>query len=244
MPIDGKFELTKDVSYNIYGISKQTMELHHGKHLATYVNNLNALIAGTEWEGRALEDIVKYAPEGPILNNAGQVLNHNMYFGMLIDYDFQVDRYVFPEEGEIIRLICTSLYPEDKDLFEADRQQEMQRSGNPEYAETFAPFHSLYRSTFKKKFLEAGLTLFGSGWVWLSLDNEGKFVITQEPNAMNPLRRGLHPLLTIDVWEHAYYLDYQNRRAEYLEKVWNTISWGGVYRRYKEVIAEIFPERK
>ena len=85
---------------------------------------------------------------------------------------------------------------------------------------------------FKKQFTEAGVKLFGSGWVWLSSDSEGKLVITQESNAGNPLRHGLNPLLTLDVWEHAYYLDYQNRRADALESLWDIIDWQVVEQRY------------
>ncbi len=85
---------------------------------------------------------------------------------------------------------------------------------------------------FKKEFTEAGTKLFGSGWVWLSSDNNGKLVITQESNAGNPLRKGLNPILTFDVWEHAYYLDYQNRRADALESLWDKIDWNVVGERY------------
>ncbi len=93
--------------------------------------------------------------------------------------------------------------------------------------ETFGSFDN-----FKKAMTDAGTGLFGSGWVWLSSDNDGKLFITQGANAANPLTDGLTPLLTLDVWEHAYYLDYRNRRAEYLEKVWNIIDWDVVESRY------------
>lgn len=86
---------------------------------------------------------------------------------------------------------------------------------------------------FKEKFVEAGTTLFGSGWVWLSSDDKGKLFITQGGNASNPLTDGLKPILTFDVWEHAYYLDYQNRRAEYLSKLWDIVNWNIVERRYE-----------
>lgn len=85
---------------------------------------------------------------------------------------------------------------------------------------------------FKKKFEEAGVTLFGSGWVWLSTDESGKLYITQGGNADNPMTRGLRPLLVFDVWEHAYYLDYQNRRAEYLHKLWDIVDWNIIGERY------------
>lgn len=86
---------------------------------------------------------------------------------------------------------------------------------------------------FKKKFEEAGATLFGSGWVWLSVDKNGELVITQGPNASNPLTQDLRPLLVFDVWEHAYYLDYQNRRAEYLHKLWDIVDWDIIDMRYE-----------
>lgn len=85
---------------------------------------------------------------------------------------------------------------------------------------------------FKKKFEEAGATLFGSGWVWLSSDAAGKLYITQGKNAENPLSNGLRPILVFDVWEHAYYLDYQNRRPEYLHKIWDIVDWGIIDERY------------
>ena len=199
MPIDNKFELFKLIDPKRYEpiISEETMLLHHGKHLATYVNNLNNLLPGTLWEGLSLEEVVRRAPEGAILNNAGQILNHNMFFEQLASTDFVL-------EGPIT----------DLDLYEELNKQ----YGN-------------YKN-FKEQFTQAGLTLFGSGWVWLSVDDQGKLVITQEPNASNPLRRGLHPLLTIDVWEHAYYVDYQNRRAEFLEKIWDIIDWKVITARY------------
>ncbi len=86
---------------------------------------------------------------------------------------------------------------------------------------------------FKKKFEEAGATLFGSGWVWLSSDANGELHITQSGNAGNPMTEGLHPLLTFDVWEHAYYLDYQNRRAEYLHRLWDIVDWDIISMRYE-----------
>lgn len=85
---------------------------------------------------------------------------------------------------------------------------------------------------FKEEFEKAGASLFGSGWVWLSRDQDGKLFITQEPNAGNPLRKGLTPILTFDVWEHAYYLDYQNRRADALKSLWDIIDWDIVETRY------------
>mgnify|MGYP002623136046 FL=1 len=174
-------------------IGRNTIEIHHGKHLATYVNNLNALLPESGLEELPLVDIVKQATGG-IANNAGQILNHELYFG----------QFRAPQENNI---------PEGE-LMEA-------------IGETFGSF-----AMFKEEFQKAGLTLFGSGWVWLSAREDGSLVITQETNAQNPVQRGLRPLLTFDVWEHAYYLDYQNRRADHLAALWDIIDWEVVERRY------------
>ena len=178
-------------------ISRTTLMFHHGKHLQAYVNNLNNLLPDSGFEGKSLEEIVKTA-EGPIFNNAGQILNHNMYFEAL----HTPNEKVMPE-GKLYAAIC----------------------------EQFGDFQA-----FKDLFSQKGATLFGSGWVWLSCDDEGKLVITQEPNAVNPLRQGLHPLFTIDVWEHAYYLDHQHLRADYLKSIWNAINWDIIEKRYENAL--------
>ena len=147
-------------------ISKETIGFHHGKHLNGYVNNLNGLIEGTKYAEMPLVDIVKTA-DGGVFNNAGQILNHEMYFTQ-----FRAPKADNKPTGKIAELI----------------------EGQ------FGSFEA-----FKEEFAKKGATLFGSGWVWLSVDAEGKLVITQEPNANNPVQRGLKPLLTFDVWEHAYY---------------------------------------
>lgn len=167
-------------------ISEETIGFHHGKHLQTYVNNLNNAIAGTPYESMALEDIVRTA-DGGVFNNAGQILNHNLYF-----LQFRPARPDNRPTGKIAQAI--------------DAQ--------------FGSFEA-----FKEEFAKKGATLFGSGWVWLSADNDGKLVITQETNAGNPLQRGLKPLLTFDVWEHAYYIDYRNRRPDYMAALWQLIDW-------------------
>lgn len=167
-------------------ISKETIAFHHGKHLAGYVNNLNALLEGSPLAGLPLEEIVLKA-EGGMLNNAGQILNHNLYFGQLT-----APKADNKPVGKLAEAIVRDL-----GSFEA----------------------------FKEEFQKKGATLFGSGWVWLSADKDGKLVITQEPNAANPIQKGLKPLLTFDVWEHAYYLDYQNRRPDHLAALWQIIDW-------------------
>lgn len=174
-------------------ISAETIGFHHGKHLQTYVNNLNALLPGSGFEDATLEEIVKKS-EGGIFNNAGQILNHNLYF----------TQFAAPKENNV---------PTGR-IAEAIQAQ-------------FGSFEA-----FKEEFEKKGATLFGSGWVWLSADLEGKLVITQEPNAGNPLTKGLKPLLTFDVWEHAYYLDYQNRRPAHLAALWQIVNWEEVNNRF------------
>lgn len=174
-------------------ISKETIGFHHGKHLAGYVNNLNGLLEGSPLAGLSLEEIVLKA-EGGMLNNAGQILNHNLYFGQ-----FCAPKADSKPVGKLAEAI--------------DHQ--------------FASFEA-----FKEEFQKKGATLFGSGWVWLSADKDGKLVITQEPNAANPVQKGLKPLLTFDVWEHAYYLDYQNRRPDHLAALWQIINWEVIEQRY------------
>lgn len=173
-------------------ISKETIEFHHGKHLLAYVNNLNNLIPGTEFENADLVTIVKKS-DGGIFNNAGQVLNHNLYF-----LSFS------PKGGG---------KPTGK-LAEAINKE-------------FGSFEA-----FQKEFVNAGTTLFGSGWVWLSKDKNGKLVITKEPNGSNPVVKDLVPILGFDVWEHSYYLDYQNRRADHLNALWQIVDWDAVGKRY------------
>lgn len=173
-------------------ISQQTIELHYGKHLQTYITNLNNLIQGTKFENADLETIVKES-DGAIFNNAGQTLNHNIYF-----LSFS------PNGGG---------EPKGK-LADAIKAQ-------------FGSFED-----FKKEFSAAAVSLFGSGWAWLSKDADGKLVITKDSNAGNPLTQGLTPLLGFDVWEHSYYLDYQNRRADHVNELWKIIDWEVVSARY------------
>ncbi|MBR5084791.1 MAG: superoxide dismutase [Prevotella sp.] len=174
-------------------ISPETIAFHHGKHLAAYVNNLNGLLSNSGFEDSTLEEIVCKS-EGAIFNNAGQILNHEMYFGQ-----FAANPTKNAPSGALAEAITR-----DFGSFEA----------------------------FKEEFQKKGATLFGSGWVWLSADNNGRLVITQEPNANNPVRSGLRPLLTFDVWEHAYYLDYQNRRPDHLTALWQIIDWEVIEKRY------------
>ncbi len=176
-------------------MSEQTINFHYGKHLQAYVNNLNNLVPGTEFENKTVEEIVAKAPDGPIFNNAGQVLNHTLYF-----LQFSPK----PAHSE----------PTGK-LAEAIKRD-------------FGSFDN-----FKKEFTTASVGLFGSGWSWLSVDKDGKLHITKEANGGNPIRHGFTPLLGFDVWEHAYYLDYQNRRPDHVNALWNIVDWDVVGSRLK-----------
>lgn len=176
-------------------ISQETIEFHYGKHLQTYVDNLNKLIAGTEYESMPLEEIVCKA-QGGIFNNAGQILNHNLYFTQFTPVNELANERM--SELEIMKAI-------ERDFGSLD--------------------------AFKAEFEQKGVTLFGSGWVWLSADKDGRLVITQETNANNPITKGLKPLLTMDVWEHAYYIDYRNRRAAHLQALWQIINWEVINQR-------------
>ena len=174
-------------------ISARTLTFHHGKHLQAYVDNLNKLLPGSGLEELPLEEIVAKA-SGALFNNAGQVLNHEMYFAQF----------------------CPGGRPLDPD--DALAAQIVKQWGSLE--------------AFQDEFVAKGVGLFGSGWVWLSADPDGTLVITQEPGAGNPVTRGLKPLLTFDVWEHAYYLDYQNRRADQLKSLWKILDWTVIEQRY------------
>lgn len=185
MPENGQFTMPTLGYDNLSNaISKETLGFHHGKHFKAYVDNLNKLLPGSGLEGLSLTEVVKKA-EGGMFNNAGQVLNHALYFEQFSNTPRPM--------GEKL----TALLIRDFGSVEA----------------------------FKKEFETKGTTLFGSGWVWLSMDTDGKLIITQQHNAENPVTLGLKPLLTFDVWEHAYYLDYQNRRADHLAALWQIIDW-------------------
>ncbi|MBP1677420.1 MAG: Superoxide dismutase [Bacteroidetes bacterium] len=173
-------------------ITEKTISFHYGKHHQTYVNNLNGLVGGTEFENADLDTIVKKS-EGPIFNNAAQIWNHNFYFLSLT-----------PVKGS---------KPADKLAQAID-----------------AAFGSF--DAFKDEFSKAAVSVFGSGWAWLIKDADGKLSIVKESNAGNPLTKGLTPLLTFDVWEHAYYIDYQNRRADYVTALWDLVDWNIVSARY------------
>ena len=165
-------------------MSAETFEYHYGKHLQTYVDNLNRLIAGTPYEEMSLEEIIRKA-DGGIFNNAAQTWHHAFFFRMLTP-----DRHPVP--GKLAERLARDF-------------------GSVE--------------EFKKQFTQAAVGLFGSGWVWLAADKSGKLSIVPKSNAGNPLTDGLRPVMTIDVWEHAYYIDYRNRRADFVAAFWELIDW-------------------
>lgn len=173
-------------------ISKKTLEYHYGKHHQAYVNNLNNLIPGTEFENSDLDTIVKKA-DGGIFNNGAQIWNHTFYFMQ----------------------------------FSPNGPREPQGALANAINEEFGSFEK-----FKEEFSAAGATLFGSGWAWLAKDKNGKLSIIKEINAGNPLRDNLIPILTVDVWEHAYYLDTQNARPAYLKNFWEVLDWNVIGERY------------
>lgn len=182
-------------------ISDHTLSFHHGKHLQTYVDNLNKLIAGTEFEGKSLEEIIRSA-KGGVFNNAGQILNHELYFMQF--KPCVADAPCQPEPCEASPL----------------RKQIVKQWGSFE--------------AFQADFEAKGTALFGSGWVWLAAREDGTLEILQCPGADNPVAHGLRPLLTFDVWEHAYYLDHQNLRAAHLKALWAIVDWKVVEERYNK----------
>ncbi|MFO7939648.1 MAG: superoxide dismutase [Bacteroidales bacterium] len=173
-------------------ISKRTLEFHYGKHHQGYVNKVNGMIEGTEFENADLETIIKKA-DGGIFNNGAQVWNHTFYF-------------------------------------EAFRPNPVDKPAGP-LAEAIDKKWGSFEA-FKETFEKEAAALFGSGWAWLVKNQQGELEIVKKQNAENPLRDGMTPLLTCDVWEHAYYLDYQNKRPDYLSNFWNVLDWEVVGKRF------------
>lgn len=173
-------------------MSSETIDYHFGKHLQTYVTNLNNLLPGSGFEGVALEDIIRRA-EGAIFNNAAQVYNHTLFFNQMSPTPKKLPN------GKLMKAI-------ERDFSSFEKMKEM--------------------------LLKVSLTQFGSGWGWLVSDTDGKLSVLATSNAGNPLRDGFRPLINLDVWEHSYYIDYRNRRADYLEATWNLIDWNGAEIRF------------
>jgi Fe-Mn family superoxide dismutase len=180
-----------ELSYAMDGlephISAETLEYHYGKHHKKYVDTLNDLIQGTEFENSSLEEVMTKAPAGPLRNNAGQIWNHTLYWHGLSP------KGGGQPKGALAKAIDGS----------------------------FGSFDA-----FQTQFTTAAKSLFGSGWVWLAQDTANKKLsIESTKDAENPLMHGRNPLLTCDVWEHAYYIDYRNDRAPYIEAFWKLANW-------------------
>ena len=181
-------------------IDEQTMRIHHDKHHAAYVNNLNAALEKhPQLQGKSVEDLVKGVNalpddvKAPVRNNGGGHINHTMFWEIMGP----------GKGGEPTGAIGDAI------------------------KSTFGDFEK-----FKTQMNDAGVKRFGSGWAWL-IDAGGKLVIESTANQDSPLMEGKKPILGIDVWEHAYYLKYQNRRPDYLSAWWNVINWDEVNKRFK-----------
>jgi Fe-Mn family superoxide dismutase len=180
-------------------IDARTMEIHHGKHHQTYVNNLNAALEShADLQGKSLEELLQSIDSLPeairtaVRNNGGGHWNHTLFWEI------------------------------------------MSANGGSPSSELAAAIDSAFGSldAFKEAFAKAGTGRFGSGWAWLIVDGDGKLSITSTPNQDNPLMEGKTAILGLDVWEHAYYLNYQNRRPDYIKAWWNVVNWAEVSNRY------------
>jgi Fe-Mn family superoxide dismutase len=182
-------------------IDTQTMHLHHDKHHAAYVTNLNNAVHNTEFANMSVDDLVQQINRVPdnilmaVQNNAGGHANHSLFWQIMK-----------PNGGG----------QPTGELASAIQQ-------------AFGSFDQ-----FKAAFNDAGVKRFGSGWVWLVLDQSGRLSITSTANQDSPLMNGLYPVMGNDVWEHAYYLEYQNRRPDYLAAWWNVVNWDEIARRYAQ----------
>ena len=174
-------------------MSADTLNYHYGKHLQTYLDNVNRMIEGTPFAEMKLKDMITKA-QGALYNNAAQAFNHIIFF-----------KHLTPTPTTISPLLTQALV---------------------------ARFGSV--DEFKSEFSNAATALFGSGWVWLALDANNVLQIVPEPNAGNPITRNMRPLMCIDVWEHAYYLDYQNRRGDYIKNFWNLVNWDYIEKRMQD----------
>jgi len=184
-------------------VDAQTMQIHHDRHHAAYVNNLNnALASHPDWSSKSVEEIVRSLSSVPeavrtaVRNNGGGHINHSLFWEIMKkNPDGQ-------PSGELAKAI-------DK---------------------KFGSFTS-----FKEQFTKAAMTVFGSGWAWLSVDSAKELLVESSPNQDNPWMKGNAPVMGIDVWEHAYYLKYQNKRADYVAAWWNVVNWDFVSDRYKKL---------
>nr|WP_236031239.1 superoxide dismutase [Ktedonospora formicarum] len=182
-------------------ISAQTMHLHHDKHHATYVKNLNEALKGNSLASQPINEVLRRLDELPenirttVRNNGGGHANHSMFWQIMK-----------PKGG-------------------GEPKGELAQAINSTFGST---------ANFKEKFNTTGSKVFGSGWVWLASDKNGKLQITSTPNQDSPILTGLYPVMGNDVWEHAYYLTYQNRRPDYLNAWWNTLNWDEIGKRYEQ----------
>ncbi len=182
-------------------IDARTMEIHHSKHHNGYTTKLNAAVAGTDLEGKSIEDILANLDmsNGAVRNNGGGFYNHSLFW--------------------------TVMNPEDRGYLSGDLKDAIE-----------AEFGS--KDAFIEAFSKAAATQFGSGWAWLCVHKGGKISVCSTPNQDNPLMPGVTcggtPILGLDVWEHAYYLNYQNRRPDYIDAFFKVINWNEVERRYAE----------
>ena len=182
-------------------IDTKTMEIHHGKHHNAYVTNLNNAIAGTDAEGKSIEDIMSSISSASpaVRNNGGGHFNHSLFWTVMSPNGGGTP------SGDLAGAIDS----------------------------TFGSFDA-----FKAEFAKAGATRFGSGWAWLCVDASGALFVTSSPNQDNPTmdiaeKQGT-PILGLDVWEHAYYLNYQNRRPDYIAAFWNVVDWDAVAKRFAD----------
>ena len=173
-------------------ISAETLEFHYGKHHATYVDKLNGMIEGTEFESASLEEIILGA-SGGIFNNAAQIWNHSFYWDGLSPNG----------GGEPEALLADAIDSE------------------------FGSFEQ-----FKEAFTASALGNFGSGWTWLVKNSSGSLEIVNTDDAANPMSEGHTPILTCDVWEHAYYIDYHNKRPDYINAFWSLVNWDFVATKF------------
>ena len=182
-------------------IDTQTMQLHHDKHHAAYVNNLNNAVNNTDFASKNVDDILRHINDVPqnirtaVQNNAGGHSNHSMFWAIMKPNG----------GGEPTGALASAIQ------------------------QTFGSFDQ-----FKAAFNDAGVKRFGSGWTWLVLDQNGKLSVISTANQDSPLMSGLYPVMGNDVWEHAYYLKYQNRRPDYLAAWWNVVNWDEIARRYQQ----------
>ena len=176
-------------------MSGETIEYHHGKHHRDYVDQVNKLIAGTQFENMPLEQLVRHA-QGPLFHNAAQAWNHSFFWNCLKPFGAGIG-----PEGDLLLALERSFGTIEE---------------------------------FKARFVEAGKKHFGSGWVWLVRDATGELKIEASHDADNPLRAGLAPLLTCDLWEHAYYLDYRNERGKFISAVAGVLNWDFASRNLHE----------